>query len=245
MPGLSAEAVLAIWERAPVDDAVRRPLMLLAHAHPEMSEDTLLDMSIGERDWLLLELRRQMFGERLDGFAHCPHCGERLEFGIEVDELRAMADPGAMHRALEMNTDDISVRLRAPNSHDLVEIQRYGDSSQAARRLLECCIEHLEYRGKPLSPDELPDELLETIGERLSQRQGLADLALEIECSACGRGWAAPLDIANFLGHELNRYAGQLLDQVHALAAAYGWSEQAILAMHPQRRHAYLERLLT
>ena len=109
---------------------------------------------------------------------------------------------------------------------------------QAARLMLERCVEQLTYRGQPLLPDDVPDEVLTVIGEQLSRQQGLADFDLEIQCSACGHRWDAPLDIASFFGCELNRLAAQLLDQVHTLAAAYGWSEKTILGMHPQRRQA-------
>jgi hypothetical protein len=245
MPRLSAEAVLAIWEQAPIDDAVRGPLTVLAHAYPELSEDNLLDLSIGERDSLLLQLRHQLFGENLDGFAHCPSCDERLEFSITVGEIRRTGYPGVLDRVLDVKTSDVQARMRLPNSHDLVQIQRCQNPERAAHLLFERCIERIECQGRRLTPGELPEDLLAMLDERLSQQQGLADLELEIQCDACGHSWKAQLDIASFFIRELGRYAGQLLDQVHMLATAYGWTEQAILGMHPHRRSAYLERLLT
>lgn len=244
MPGLSAEAVLAIWEQLPVDDAVRGPLTILAQAYPELSEDNLLEMSIGERDSRLLQLREQLFGETLDGFADCPRCAERLEFSIAAGDIRDVAGPDIAERSLDVRTTDLDARLRPPNSRDLLDVQRYADPDLAARLMLERCVEQLTYRGQPLLPGDAPDDVLTVIGEQLSRQQGLADFDLEIQCSACGHRWDAPLDIASFFGRELHRLAGQLLDQVHTLAAAYGWSEKAILDMHPQRRRAYLGRLL-
>ena len=245
MPGLSAEAVLAIWERSPVDDAVRGPLTILAQAYPELSEDDLLEMSVGERDSRLLQLREQLFGETLEGFADCPRCAERLEFSIAAGDIRDVARSGIPEQSLDIRTGDLDARLRPPNSHDLLDVQRCADPDQAARLMFERCVEQLTYRGRPLLPGDAPDEVLTVVGEQLSRQQGLADFDLEIQCSICGHRWEAPLDIASFFGRELNRLAGQLLDQVHTLATAYGWSEKAILGMHPQRRWAYLDRLLT
>jgi hypothetical protein len=49
------------------------------------------------------------------------------------------------------------------------------------------------------------------------------------------------LDIGRFLWTEVRRAATRLLGDVHTLAAAYGWSEQAILDLSAGRRAAYLE----
>ena len=40
---------------------------------------------------------------------------------------------------------------------------------------------------------------------------------------------------------DLSEHLSTLIDDVHRLAAAYGWSERDILALGPQRRAAYLE----
>ena len=47
-----------------------------------------------------------------------------------------------------------------------------------------------------------------------------------------------------FLWDEVDVRARRLLDEVHALAGAYGWSEQRILALSEARRRAYLDRVL-
>jgi hypothetical protein len=51
------------------------------------------------------------------------------------------------------------------------------------------------------------------------------------------------LDIASYLWSEIHAWAGRMLRDVHALAAAYGWREADILAMSPWRRQAYLEMI--
>jgi hypothetical protein len=110
--------------------------------------------------------------------------------------------------------------------------------------LLHRCVERLQRDGQPLAVDALGDADVRMIGEHLADRQGLADLRLEIACTACGHRWDMPFDIASFFTVELRRYATQLLDEVHLLATAYGWEEPVILTMHPVRRRAYLERVL-
>ena len=48
-------------------------------------------------------------------------------------------------------------------------------------------------------------------------------------------------DIATVLWTELAGLARSLIEEVDALASAYGWSEREILALSGRRRRAYLE----
>ena len=79
--------------------------------------------------------------------------------------------------------------------------------------------------------------------------QGLANVAAErqlqlgLACEACAGEWTLAFDSGAFLWEEIEARAMALLDDVHRLALAYGWSEQAILSMNESRRAAYLERL--
>jgi hypothetical protein len=50
-------------------------------------------------------------------------------------------------------------------------------------------------------------------------------------------------DTATYLLQELDARAARLLEEVHALAFHYHWSEREILAMAPTRRERYLSLL--
>ena len=49
----------------------------------------LLELSVGERDALLLAAREQTFGDDLAALARCPACAELLEFSTRTADLRA------------------------------------------------------------------------------------------------------------------------------------------------------------
>ena len=51
------------------------------------------------------------------------------------------------------------------------------------------------------------------------------------------------VDIARILATEIVIAADTLMDDIHDLALAYHWSEEAILALAPVRRRGYLQRL--
>ena len=46
--------------------------------------------------------------------------------------------------------------------------------------------------------------------------------------------------MASFVWEEVDAAARRLLGEVHALASAYGWSQEEILALGSQRRAAYM-----
>ena len=77
------------------------------------------------------------------------------------------------------------------------------------------------------------DEALETLDPQ-------ADLAFTLNCVACGRQDTAQLDTAALLWDEITARAGALMNEVHSLAGAYGWSEAQILALPAVRRAHYL-----
>ena len=70
-----------------------------------------------------------------------------------------------------------------------------------------------------------------------------AELTLGIRCPACGHEDGAAFDIAAYLWEEIDSHARQLLDDIHTLATAYGWTEPDILALSDARRAAYLARV--
>ncbi len=90
MHGLSAQELLLIWEVGLRQHPVDRALTILALALPEAPRAELLALSIGQRDAHLLAVREGTFGAQLAGFAECLACQERLEFVLDVADIRAM-----------------------------------------------------------------------------------------------------------------------------------------------------------
>lgn len=64
-----------------------------------------------------------------------------------------------------------------------------------------------------------------------------------IRCEVCDQESPCAFDIREYLWREIAAAAQRALDDVHAIASIYGWSEEAILSMSAHRRRAYLARL--
>jgi hypothetical protein len=132
------------------------------------------------------------------------------------------------------------LRFRPPTSRDLAQIVGEADAESPALSLLRRCLIPVD--------EELPKEqalsaLIDRVESALELADPLADVSFDFICELCGHAWAASFDIAQYLWEEVEAQAMRLLDEVHSLAQAYGWSESEILALPETRRAAYLARV--
>lgn len=238
MHPLTASSILLARERGRARHPIDRALLLFALSEPDVAVDSLADEPLGRRNSALIRLRRATFGSRLRAYLDCPACGERQEIELDATELLAMGAPSSDGQ------DCISVEgrgFRLPTSRDLASIAAETDVDQAASKLLERCA--LDGIATPQDSDPPPASSIDLIATALEQADPLADLALGVVCDSCGHTCTVPFDIAAFLWEEIEARARGLLDEVHLLARAYGWSEAEILTLSEARRSAYLERV--
>jgi hypothetical protein len=238
--GLTASDLLDLWERGHGRAAPDHALLLLAAARAEQSLDELAALSIGRRNTLLLELRRQTFGEALACRASCAGCGEQLEFTTSVSDLLADTAPaGAGY--FEVCAGQVTATMRLPNSEDLLVAGRCADTAETRRVVLQRCVAQAHVGGDPLEIGALPEQVVAALAAEAAARDPQADMQIAMVCPACGASWQAPFDIAAFFWQELAAQAERLLREVHLLARWYGWREADILAMSARRRQSYLE----
>ena len=229
MQCLSAEKILALWEAGRPQHALDRALTMLLAASPGTSRDDLADLSIGERDARLLQLRHLVLGARAEGFAECPRCAERIEFPLDT---AAFAQPRELSESgHEIEVNGATVRFRLPTSRDLAETVTAPDSSRALRILVERCAGMVD----------LPNETLRAISSAMLAVDPQAEIVLNFDCPACGHDWELLFDVGEFFWTEIAAQAQRLLREIDALARAYGWTEREILSLPAQRRQTYLE----
>jgi hypothetical protein len=209
-------------------------------ACPETSPEKLTQLSIGQRDTLLLTLREWTFGSDLNSLATCPSCGEYLELNFTVADIQVSPEvnPTQEH---SLSFADYEVSFRLPNSSDLATIAGHQDTLAARQTLLEICVLVASYQGESFSIQELPSPVMEAVVEKMAQADPQADVQLALSCPGCKHQWQATFDIVSYFWSEINAWAKRILLEVHTLASAYGWGEADILAMSPRRRQLYLE----
>jgi predicted RNA-binding Zn-ribbon protein involved in translation (DUF1610 family) len=183
-------------------------------------------LPIGRRDARLLERHAR---RTLDATAECPACGTAAEFSLDVDSLLERTG-----EAREPTAIDVGARVitwRPPDSRDLAAAAKADDAAEAERVLLERCVD----------VSDLSDEERRVVADAMAAADPLAEVLVDMACPACGEPFVADLDVAQFVWVEVRARALALLRDVDALARAYGWTEEQVLALGDTRRAAYLE----
>ncbi len=88
MRALSTSELISVWEQGLSKSLVQRALILLSAAYPDASLESLAQLTIGQRDGVLLSLRERIFGSQLESISRCPACGERLELLFQVSDIQ-------------------------------------------------------------------------------------------------------------------------------------------------------------
>ena len=238
MLGIDGASLLDVWESGAGSSNPARAHALLARAGAWSD-----GFGLGERDARLLELRRRTFGEELRAFVACPECGQKLEIVSSVSDVTfEPCEPDVRGgRAFSATIDGYEVSGRTPTVADVSAAARCADVASARAELVRRCVTDATDGAGAVPAEDLPAGVLEAVGEVIADADPQAEIRLRLACAACGHGWRASLDIAQFLWSEVAAAGRRVLDEVVTLAAAYGWSEAEILSLSPWRRRTYVD----
>jgi len=236
MRPISAFDLLNIWERSSNHSLPEKGLLLLDTVGSDGDPEDPGLLSIGDRDFRLLQLREWIFGTELQNVSNCPQCAERIEWITDINDLRVstQARIGPSHLFLE--ADSYNIQFRLPNSYDLSR-HSYGDP----KKLLTDCVIEVQKNASNCPADELPDEVFSKLDERMAEEDPQADIRMRLSCPACTHTWETQFDIVSYLWMEIDSWAKHILQEIALLATAFGWSESQILGLSPRRRQLYLE----
>lgn len=206
-------------------------------------------LTMGEREALLLQLRRLTFGDTLDCTLRCPRaaCGERLDLRLSVSDLLLSSTgapdtvAGTYELACEAEGSHFELVFRLPNADDLELAARPGlDASGGALAILERCVQTARRDGVTVPAATLPAEVRTAVAAAMRAHDPQAEVQLEMSCPACGEPFSSLFDTGAYFLRELDARAVRTLRDVHTLALHYHWSEADILALPAERRAHYL-----
>lgn len=240
MRNLSTVTLLQLWEQGLHQRPVQQALLLLTAACPELTPAAVTQLTIGQRNRLLLQLRALTFGEQLAMQATCPHCASELEMACTVGDL-FIDNTTAQPAIFAFDVDGYQIGYRLPTSLDLAALADCTAIAVARAQLLTRCLVAPHAADREGDGAQVPAEWRERLILQMQQNDPQADMQLTLVCPACGQGWQAAFDIVTFFWAEIAAWARRTLYDVHTLARAYGWREADILALSPQRRQFYLE----
>jgi uncharacterized protein (UPF0212 family) len=208
-------------------------LLRLGDAVPSL--DLVRQLLAGDRDYLMLQLRRLTLEDELRGVVSCPQCAARMDVTFTTAEIPVQRHP----QSSASYTVDLpggsgggrTVRFRLPTGADQEAALTQSDLS--AEALFDRCL--LDDGGTPLASEER--EAVIHAMERLAPQ---LDVQLDLSCPECNHTFSCPFDTTAFFLHEMRVNDRQLLREFHSLAFHYHWSEAEILSLDRKRRRAYL-----
>jgi hypothetical protein len=238
MHTLSPAMTLDVWEQGANLHPLDRALLVLGRCCPEHNYETLQDLSLGQRDRLLFELYRGSFGDALEAFTQCPACHERLEFSLSCGAF-LHDGPARQLPTKTVEIDGILFSLRAPTSRDAAAATASATVEAAKNILLRRCATPAAAIDMPV--DTLSERTQAAIAAQIALLDPQADVLVELTCPGCGDAWQGVFEVIDFLWAKIRTRARHLLQEIDALARAYGWREAEILDMSDARRGLYVQ----
>jgi hypothetical protein len=232
MPGLDAAQVLNLAEAGHQRSWAVRGLLLLASTWTDSTHEQRAALPCGERDRALIGLRIATFGPTASLYAACSGCGEQMEAQFDLTSLKET--PRATGEC-QVEAEGREYTVRPPCSADFLALDGI-ETDRADEELIRLTVSAVDH-----GPLEMSDVLRKRVSEAIVASDPLSSIELGFACRDCGRNWNETLDIVHLLWKEIETAAQRVAWQVHTLARAYGWTEQTILKLSPERRTLYIK----
>ncbi len=221
--GVSTAYAIALLEaliESPLPDAAER--------------DRAAELTAADRDRLLATVYERAFGDCIESTLTCGRCGLPFELSFSLRRLRATVDERTAAGEWKLLGDGRcegtgGLRLRLPTGDD--ELALVGLTPREAESfLMSRCLEGGNWSGDRARLEQLLDEAAP-----------LLDQELAAPCAECGHVNNVQFDIQTYLLGAILTERRQLLSEVNRIAAAYGWSLDAILSLRRQDRRQIVE----
>lgn len=185
-------------------------------------------LSRADRDRLVLEIRADLFGDRLMLSVTCanPVCAEDVDLELSVREIIGPCVEAP--DIVSVETDKGKITVQPPLGHDVYVT---GDVWPNLA---------IEAANSP-AWSELDDADRQRVALALARVDGRPNLGVAAPCPACGLLIEIEIEPLDLLARELGLGVHRLTAEIHSIAFHYGWGEAEILALPRDRRWRYLE----
>ena len=196
------------------------------------------EMPLTDLDACMLELHLRHFGDLVQAETACPAsgCGRRFDVSLCVGdylEHHRPVRPRGVEHAAEAGWHRLAgsaIEFRPPRARDLCELD--GRPGAAASLMARC-----------VRPRDTGPQARRRVQRALGLMAPSLCRDLEMVCPECGVASRVRFDPPAYVLRELRDSALAVYEDVHLLAAAYHWSESAILDLPRDRRERYAERV--
>ncbi len=182
------------------------------------SADDIRALCVGDREALLLRLRRATLGDRMECVVTCVNerCGERVDLELTVGDLLVEPDPAAAYwydESFGGEGGPIDVRFRLPTGADqeIVAAIAAIDEETAGSRVLARCVAGIAGSDGELA--EVPAEIAHGVSARMSELDPQAEIHLRFTCPGSAKSNDVLFDTAAFFFAELGFAAERLRER--------------------------------
>src|SRR5438874_5960415 len=182
-------------------------------ASPELVRRLL----VGDRDYLMLQLRCISLGDDFRAVLQCPLCGDKMDVTFKAGELPVERRPqtAATYSLQLSGRKHRKVQFRLPTGADQEAILGLAPAAAIDKLLKRCLLGRV---GR-LSASER-----EQIARAMEGVAPRVETELDLTCPECQQASLVPFDATAFFLYELRSNDRQLLREFHGLAFYYHWS---------------------
>lgn len=223
------------------------------------TEEMIRSLPVGDRDYLILKLRRITFGSRVELILTCPRpeCARKMDIDFDLDSIPVERRPIRPFYTATLSdeaalTDDRGlprreILFRIPNGGDQEAARGwFGIGPEAMfRRLLERALLEVGETGGRIAGQvsNLPERAMKEIAAAMERHSPQVQTELGARCPECGDEFTYDFEVAPFFLEEIFRGRARLEREVHLLGFYYHWPLREILRMTRRKRRRYLQLL--
>lgn len=173
-------------------------------------EDIIKSLYVGDQDFMILMLRKISISDEIEVRHECPHCKQKLQSFISVDELEIIPFKGEhtinfeLPRGYKDKSGVVHKKgtMRLPTGLDreiLTPLAKNNEAKANTVMLTRLC---KFADGMPISDDVMSDLVLkdrEYLTKLLADNTFGLDLSIEITCDSCGETFRGNLNVVNFM----------------------------------------------
>jgi hypothetical protein len=200
------------------------------------TEDSVWEWTLAERLQGLLAIAIANGGEQPPWQMRCGGCTAAIEIDVAPSAFVALPQNDAV---LCNAPDGRTVTARLPRGSDQ---RTWRAAAGDPVTMVTTLIERVD--GAAPGPGwRVPADWLDPLADALADADPLTALQFHASCPSCGHVNVVDFDLEGWILGLLADEQERLIDDVHTLAGVYHWSEEAICALPPWRRRAYLARI--
>lgn len=211
-------------------------LLLKNITHPvhQVTPELVNQIVIGDKNRLLLAIRKRTLGETIDCVNYCSRCNSEFSFELQISQL--LSDLKTYPETFEITIDTYELTLRSLTVGDLIEASKRDHPIDTLNK--RCII-----KTKPLLPQKIPEHIQGIISEALEQLDPMAEIPLDLICPECGYKFTILFDPETYFLEEFRKLIDQFYREVFLIAINTQWNKDAILSLPVYIRKNYITQL--